>query len=336
VIRGFDLGTPRLRTTYDNGISKLKPHVRFFNRRESKNWVETNNLGFHDHDRDTVNENYRMLFIGDSFVEGLQVNTDSLFTARLGRRFSREGYRIECINAGLSGTGTAYQYALWTRFIADNLRVDHLVLCFYLGNDLEDNNLTLAFPADNHTFFVDGDGTLFEYAQSEGIPKKAFRFLCDYSALANTVYQSAYLLKRSMLMGKVPSGQRDQDRHAQVDDQENVSAWNAASAGTIALIRNWNSELKQNGIVMDVVLLGRATNVYNDFESDFATRLEASCADSGVGFLRLDPQGDPREVYFFNGKAFGHFNDRGHEMIADELYGFFKSTHGEIFKAQRH
>jgi hypothetical protein len=41
--------------------------------------------------------------------------------------------------------------------------------------------------------------------------------------------------------------------------------------------------------------------------------------------LKLD--GDPYEFYSFDGIALGHFNDKGHETVANELYEFFQSHH---------
>src|SRR2546428_340526 len=54
-MRAFHIGHTNTVIAYNNRLLKLKPHIRFMNYIENKNLVETNNLGFHDHDRDASN-----------------------------------------------------------------------------------------------------------------------------------------------------------------------------------------------------------------------------------------------------------------------------------------
>src|SRR2546426_4521449 len=86
ITRAFRLGHINPIIRYNDRILKLRPHIKFMNYLENPNLVETNNLGFHDHEREATNDKYRVLFIGDSFVEGRQVPTDSLFTIRLEKK----------------------------------------------------------------------------------------------------------------------------------------------------------------------------------------------------------------------------------------------------------
>src|SRR4030095_5676652 len=125
-----------------------------------RNLVETNNWGFHDRDRAATNDNYRILFLGDSFVEGGHVKTESLFTSRLEQSFIHEGRKVEAINGGVPGTGTAYQYVLWKEFFEPEIKINHLVLCVFMGNDLSDNNADLADPDNDNTLFLDSKGSI--------------------------------------------------------------------------------------------------------------------------------------------------------------------------------
>jgi hypothetical protein len=90
-MRAFQLGNTRTLSLYNDRIFKLPPHIRFMNYNENKNLIETNNLGFHDLERQAYNDNYRILFLGDSFLEGRQVKTESLFTSRLEKKLSSNG-----------------------------------------------------------------------------------------------------------------------------------------------------------------------------------------------------------------------------------------------------
>jgi hypothetical protein len=75
----------------------------------------------------------RILFLGDSFTEAVQVNENELFTARLDQADSR----FEVINAGVGGWGTVQQY-LYLENEGIGFKPDIVVQMFY-SNDLSDN-----------------------------------------------------------------------------------------------------------------------------------------------------------------------------------------------------
>ena len=300
---------------------------------EHQNWVQMNNLGFHDHDRAASNANYRILFLGDSFLEGRQVKTENLFTVRLEKKFDADGQRIETINGGVIGTGTAYQYVLWKEFFEPNIKIDHVVLCVFMGNDLVDNNLDLRVAidpdGDDASFFLDSQGNISYRGQSRGLFKKGVNWARDYSALFNTLYEGAYRMKRSF---PVSIGFASLSNTASEEARENTAGpWEASEQGTITLLRKWKSELAEKNTGFDIVVIDRPGKVYNKFELEFLDRLQATCAQHQIDCLRLGLGGDPYEAYSFNGIDLGHFSDRGHELAANELYDYFKSHHGEIF-----
>src|SRR6266508_6183068 len=183
-MRTFQLGDTRIVSLYNDRIFKLPPHTRFMNYNENKNLMETNNLGFHDRERQAANDSYRILFLGDSFVEGRQVKTDSLFTTRLEKKLTDDGQRIEIINGGVPGTGTPYQYVLWKEFFEPNIKVDHLVLCLFMGNDLIDNNLELVSSTSGSSdggFFVDSSGAILSVVGKPGLLKRTINSGRDHS-----------------------------------------------------------------------------------------------------------------------------------------------------------
>jgi hypothetical protein len=337
IVRAFHLGHTNTVTRYANKIPKLKPHVGFMNYEENPNWVATNNLGFHDHERQATNSNYRILFIGDSFVEGRQVDTESLFTILLEKKFLQDGQRIETINGGVLGTGTAYQYVLWKDFFAPTIKIDHLVLCFYLGNDLVDNNADLmfaAYPGTDHAFFVDDGGNILNLGKKPGRIKRMVTLVRDYSALFNTLYEAAYQMKKNReRKAQTPQGTKAGDSVVGPEvPAGNGRAWKATEQGTIALIRKWKSELASQELPFDIVIIDRPGRVYNQFESEFVDKLFATCAQDQIDCFRLKLDGNPYELYSFDGRRLGHFNLRGHELAANELFDYFKSHHLAIFK----
>ena len=326
-MRAFQLGNTRTLSLYNDRIFKLPPHTRFMNYNENKNLVETNNLGFHDRERQATNDNYRILFLGDSFVEGRQVKTGSLFTSRLEKKLTRDGQRIEVINGGVPGTGTPYQYVLWREFFQPNIKIDHLVLCFFMGNDLMDNNLDLVALTSGSSdggFFVDNTGTILDVVEKTGLLKRTINSGRDHSVLINTLYEGAYRVRTNFQQAADENGAGDAERRGRVDS---AGAWEASEQGTIALIRKWKAELARKNVPFDLIIIDRPGRVYNRFELRFMEKLQATCAQDQIDCLRLKLDGDPYEFYSFDGIALGHFNDKGHETVANELYEFFQSHH---------
>jgi hypothetical protein len=327
-MRAFQLGHTRKVILYNDKIFKLPPHASFMNLDENRNLVETNNLGFHDRERQAANDDYRILFMGDSFVEGRQVDTQSLFTMRLEKKFSDDGQKIEAINGGVPGTGTAYQYSLWKEFFEPGVKVDHLVLCFFMGNDLIDNSTDLklsTYGEIDNSFFLDREGNILATRKHPGLLKSTVNYVRDHSVLVDRLYESAYRMKKNV---QEETGGGVGDEGGRIDRS---GAWSASELGTIALIRRWKSELNAKNIPFDVILIDQPGKVYNKFELEFVDRLLTTCAQDGIGCVRLKLTDDPFETYSFDGTSLGHFNYKGHELAAAELYDYFKSHHAAIF-----
>lgn len=330
-MRAFQLGNTRTLSLYNNRIFKLPPHIRFMNYNENKNLVETNNLGFHDRERQATNDNYRILVLGDSFVEGRHVKTESLFTSRLEKKLTSDGQKIEVINGGVPGTGTPYQYVLWKEFLEPNVKIDQLVLCLFMGNDLIDNNPELVASTSGSSdsgFFVDSTGKILDVVEKPSLLKRTINSGRDHSVLINSLYEGAYRLRRNFQEAAEENGAGDSERRGRVDS---AGAWEASEQGTIALIRKWKAELAGKKTPFDIVIIDRPGRVYNKFELRFMERLQTTCTQDQIDCLRLKLDGDPYELYSFDGISLGHFNDKGHETVANELYEFFQSHHQAIF-----
>lgn len=334
VARMFNLGTVKLTETQGDA-GHYRPHIKFLNRKENQNWVETNSFGFHDLERERTSTKHRILFLGDSYVEGLQVPTDNLFTSILEKRFVESGRAIECLNGGVSGSGTVHQYMLWKKFFEGRVTVNHLTLVIFMGNDLEDNNIDLSFPPTDNGMYLTSTGQVFKYEVKEGLLKRMAKKTREYSVLANTLYQSAYLLRRKRLKSQTDgeeSAAADTINGERVVKEKDKAAWRAAEDGTLALIKNWNAELVQRNISMDTVIIDRPQKVYNTFELDFMEKLRTLCAQQNIGYVRPELKPDPYQVYSFDGKTLGHLNYQGHEVFASELYTYFLSKYAEMGK----
>jgi hypothetical protein len=117
--------------------------------------VQHNSLGFRDieFERDP---RPTMLFIGDSFVWGVDAEADERFTDLLRSRISN--HRI--VNAGVSGYGTDQEYLLLQR-IWPTIQPTVVVLIFCTANDRLDNGTNVRYDGFQKPYFASApDGTL--------------------------------------------------------------------------------------------------------------------------------------------------------------------------------
>jgi hypothetical protein len=82
---------------------------------------------------------FRVLLLGDSFMEALQVPFDSSFPALLERGLAQQaGKRVEVVSAGVSGWGTDDELRYLTQY-GLQYRPDLVLVAMTLHNDISDN-----------------------------------------------------------------------------------------------------------------------------------------------------------------------------------------------------
>jgi len=121
-----------------------RPFARFTYARQGEYSIDVtyNAWGFRGPipDPNPVGNVMRILLIGDSQTEGLQVRYEETYGAVLQRVLERlaPGQRFEVVNLGVSAYGT-HQEVLTLRRYGARVRPCWVVLGFYPGNDLSDN-----------------------------------------------------------------------------------------------------------------------------------------------------------------------------------------------------
>jgi hypothetical protein len=97
-----------------------------------------------------------MLFLGDSFVWGVDAEAGERFTDILRGQLPE----FQTVNAGVSGYGTDQEY-LWLKRIWPSVRPEVVVLFFCTDNDRLDNTSNLRYDRYRKPYFVTGaDGAL--------------------------------------------------------------------------------------------------------------------------------------------------------------------------------
>jgi GDSL-like Lipase/Acylhydrolase family len=126
--------------------------------------VQHNSLGFRDIEfaRDG---RPAMLFIGDSFVWGVDAEAEERFTDLLRRRISSH----TIVNAGVSGFGTDQEYLLLQR-IWPQIQPKVVVLMFCTDNDRIDNRVNIRYDGYQKPYFAtEADNSLV--LRGQPVPK---------------------------------------------------------------------------------------------------------------------------------------------------------------------
>lgn len=129
--------------------------------------VETNSHGFRDreHAYGKPAGTKRIVILGDSYMEALQVRFDNSLAALLEKQLRNRSVSAETINLGVSAFGTGREY-LMLREHGIKYRPD-VVLLFFVGNDLINNSVRLeAIPYVPYPI-LDGHSALARDASGE-------------------------------------------------------------------------------------------------------------------------------------------------------------------------
>lgn len=129
----------------------LEPGASYVNgRADTVHSVTYNARGFRDvdHTLGKPDGRFRVLVLGDSFMEGYSVAHEDSFHRRLRARAAEAEWDIEVINLGVGGYGTLQEY-LVLRDEGWLYEPDLVLLAFYASNDVRNNSLDLE-PMQKH------------------------------------------------------------------------------------------------------------------------------------------------------------------------------------------
>lgn len=110
-------------------------------RSEDKIWTpfRYNALGFRDNDvLPKVSDGKRLLILGDSFVESLEVDFPQTFGAQIEKSIQDRAPHWDVALIGSQGYSTSQELIAFRKY-RSLVEPDVVVLCFYCGNDFQDN-----------------------------------------------------------------------------------------------------------------------------------------------------------------------------------------------------
>jgi len=298
---------------------------------------------------------FRILVLGDSFVQALQVNAEDSFAklleAQLNER-SDSSVRFEVINAGVTGYGTDQELLFFSQE-GYKYTPDLVMLTFCTINDVMDNSpkLELRDLADRKQFFVLRDGELelrevvFPQAPAdlnEGLRAMTSRIL-NQSRLYQIIRGSLRAMTEGMTRATVQPDDNQSSQltpsskmvtmpiHYGVYAPQYTPEWEEAWEITLAIIRRLRDEANARDSRLLVVIATTGEELYSAWrhmiplvwDLDKPNRiLSPFLEENGIAYLpllphfRRDYQETERHLHF---RVDGHWTAEGHRLAADAI-----------------
>jgi hypothetical protein len=288
--------------------------------------VEQNSLGLRAPEEvgpQRLDEDYRVLVLGDSYVWGYGVDQDEIFTNP--KVHGREG--LEFVNMGVSGYGTDQALLLY-RSLGSTFDADAVVLVFTTYNDVANNVSPLAYGYSKPYFtLLDGRLTLHDGHVRDSMVRKLWNGFIDSS-------RTASLLNTGIINLDYMMSRPDSREEALADAIDRVRSPGELSARdklgldlTVALITQLRDEVESRGNPFKVVFVPYKPHIVALQEHDhpLVEPLSRQLAEKGIAtaspyglFLAEARNG----TNLFNGED-NHFNAAGHKLFGRFLAGQF-------------
>jgi hypothetical protein len=344
----------------DHTGSRLRAGAEGWNQLEGNAYVKVNSRGLRDREHAFPKPSgvYRIAVLGDSYAEALQVGVEETFWWRLAERLEACGFqpgkRIEAVNFGVSGYGTA-QELLTLRHRAWEYSPDLVLLAFFPGNDVRNNSRALE-RENQRPFFLLRDGALalddsftvdpsFVESRQIGRQREHLHDLRLYQLMRKVRAGKIEVRYNAPIAVAVADGSKPVHSLAEPGLDENVlrepadAAWRDAWAVTEELLLAMRQESSARGARFLVAVLSTAGAVYPDpaVRRRYAEflgvgdllyperRLRALGERSGMEVVTLTEEmqryADAKRAYlhgFANTRlGFGHWNQAGHALGAE-------------------
>ncbi|MBS3136889.1 SGNH/GDSL hydrolase family protein [Candidatus Woesearchaeota archaeon] len=350
-----------LRFFYPQNLSRtqLDKHLLFSNRADLDNvhynrwnefnqYISTNSRGLRDYEYsyEKINNSFRILMLGDSFVEGVEVAAENTTSKLLEKQLNQleNGIHYDVINFGVGGYGTSQELAYLER---DGIKYspDVVVLHIFPKNDLLDNiqkdvylpfNYSTNYPTVSNTLInKEIQFTLFQRFWAFAIAHTHTANLIGIALLSNqniaAILHRVDMLKTHQFNATNVSYTRDiylNDPPQQIID---------VFGKTKIYLDRMNELAKQYNFTFIIVVIPAKEQVDIDAYKQFIEKEELN--ESAVAMLApnyvlqqyaqqnevivIDPitlfreKNKQQKLYFV---IDGHYKEQGHALLADVLY----------------
>jgi SGNH hydrolase-like domain, acetyltransferase AlgX len=299
---------------------------------------------------------FRILVLGDSFVEAMHVPLDDTFARVLQRRLDAGGRgHVEVVSAGVSGYGTASELLYFERE-GKRYQPDLVLLAFYPGNDVMNNSPTLE---DTLKPVYAADGRLQKVVGPPPPRLRGWRWLVGQSAAYHYFRQVLLLRHPRLAHTLVAHGLLSRAAIRAAPERDGVpvaygvyavplsAEWEGAWRHTERLLADLQGAVQASGARLAVAVLSTREQVYpawwhevlqahpamrgRQWDLDAPQhRLAVWCAAHQVPHVLLGPvfqqaarTGAPPLHYHHD----GHWTVAGHHLAAVTLQQFLEQHH---------
>jgi hypothetical protein len=327
-------------------------------------FVTTNKAGFHDveHEFEKLPDRYRIIVLGDSYIEALQLSIDRGFTQQLERLLghSVKNRRVEVINLGVSGSGPAQYYRILEKR-GLLYKPDLVVMAVFPDNDFRDSDPDVGGAIFKPYYVLRSDGGLdYRAPQTEGIGS-ALRPWLRRSAFLHLIREgiSSFALERWL----APIGLLAPTGGIMLEDpavppgwsiylSDPPVKWQETEKLTFRLIREARALSDQHGADFLVMVIGSVPAVENRWREVLATYPGSDDMrwdyERPLWMLRalgqqwrfdvIDLTEPFRADFLATGQSSswphdGHWNARGHQLGA-EVVSTYLVENGQKYRLQ--
>jgi len=291
--------------------------------------IFTNSLGFKDREVREVpiqSEDWRILFIGDSFTEGIGLRYEDTFIGLLDDAFHERNIRT--LNAGVVSYSPSIYYRK-VKYLLEDVGLDFDELVVFIDiSDIEDEARYYDIDANDH---VVGTGQAPRVWAGARAPFGLRTFLKENSVIVRLAD-----LAKDFEPGQERLRQlSESDRSAWTVDEKKLEAY--GRRGIERSIKRMNqllAVLRKHAKPLTVVVYPWPTQIIaGDFDSVHIRTWREWCEKNGVQFIDLFPEffkrDKPMDVLqaYYDIPWDVHFNEQGNALVAEAFFARFVSAH---------
>ncbi|MDY7035769.1 MAG: hypothetical protein SV375_06365 [Thermodesulfobacteriota bacterium] len=294
--------------------------------------IFTNKYGFVDKEWGVDQESFRIMIIGDSFVEAFQVNRDERFTNILESKYSEIRKKAKVFNLGKGGCGPE-NYLEYLKKFYPVLKPDVVIVCIYNGNDFDDANYRVK-PKSGRMNYIVLDNKVIKYRDIASLKE---RVIWNLKIFLGKFYMIQIMHKWYLQI-------RHHDKKSISENNENVNelmecpiCCSMHNRNRMESFRIFEFILNQMKAIAGKKLIILQIPFINQRD---ATRfrgcdallpenfMKKICGHYGVKLIQLLPlMGNNIRQYYWS-----HFNYYGHIFVADVIYDFLLPFIGQGFR----
>jgi lysophospholipase L1-like esterase len=260
------------------------------------------------HSLENNSGSFRILVLGDSFTEGVQVGEEELFTAHLERSDSR----LEVLNAGVGGYGTVQEYLY---LASEGLKFNpNLVVLMFYENDMTDNGLSY-YPGFGPRPYARMDSDKFQLIETlDSAAYEKFTLPLPFRMALNN-YSYFYYFLNSRIYQRLTAPQMLQWQKADLQRLDTETRYRLFF-GSLARIQG---SLPDGMSLLLVVIPSREDTVRGS--SQLALRIQEYCAKTNTECLtlldRFHKENSSGAALYFAEDI--HWTKAGHKLAAVEI-----------------